>query len=313
MKIALCSDIHLEFGPIDLTNNENVDVLILSGDICVAADIYPVNDPYGIVSTGKYQRFLEFFETCSKNFPEVIYIMGNHEHYHGDFAKSAKMLRNFVKPFPNIHFLDKEFIELHDHIFYGGTMWTNFDLGDGEPNERAMRTVSGAMNDYRGVKNSDRMVTRTVPIYKQDENGKYVIEKNENGYDNYVEIGTKKSESVSNFSPQDSLDDHNAYIKGLISALESMPDKKFVVVGHHAPSKQSTHPRYKNEVEINSAYSSDLTEFILNNKQIKLWTHGHTHENFNYMIGTTQIVCNPRGYIGYEQRADDFKLEVIEL
>ena len=36
MKIALASDIHLEFGPITLTNDESADVLILAGDICVA-------------------------------------------------------------------------------------------------------------------------------------------------------------------------------------------------------------------------------------------------------------------------------------
>ncbi len=36
MKIALASDIHLEFGDLDLTNDENAEVLILSGDICTA-------------------------------------------------------------------------------------------------------------------------------------------------------------------------------------------------------------------------------------------------------------------------------------
>ena len=39
MKIAVCSDIHLEFGDINLKNTENADVLVLGGDICVAADI----------------------------------------------------------------------------------------------------------------------------------------------------------------------------------------------------------------------------------------------------------------------------------
>ena len=40
MKIAVCSDIHLEFGPIELKNPGDVDVLVLSGDICVARDLY---------------------------------------------------------------------------------------------------------------------------------------------------------------------------------------------------------------------------------------------------------------------------------
>ena len=36
LRIALASDIHLEFGPITLNNDENADVLVLAGDICVA-------------------------------------------------------------------------------------------------------------------------------------------------------------------------------------------------------------------------------------------------------------------------------------
>jgi predicted phosphodiesterase len=39
MKISVCSDVHLEFGPLSLTNDANADVLILSGDICVAKDL----------------------------------------------------------------------------------------------------------------------------------------------------------------------------------------------------------------------------------------------------------------------------------
>jgi hypothetical protein len=39
-----------------------------------------------------------------------------------------------------------------------------------------------------------------------------------------------------------------------------------------------------------------LSEFILDHPQIRLWTHGHTHHAFDYQIGDTRIVCNPRGY-----------------
>ena len=47
---------------------------------------------------------------------------------------------------------------------------------------------------------------------------------------------------------------------------------------------------------MNGGYHSDLSEFILDHPQIKLWTHGHTHHPFDYVIGETRIVCNPRGY-----------------
>jgi Icc-related predicted phosphoesterase len=86
-----------------------------------------------------------------------------------------------------------------------------------------------------------------------------------------------------------------------------------VVVGHHAPSKASTHPRYLNDTTMNGAYSSDLSEFILDRPQIKLWVHGHTHDSFDYMIGSTRVVCNPRGYDGHERQADLFELKFMEI
>ena len=39
MKIAVCSDLHMEFQPITLDNPEGAEVLILGGDILVERDI----------------------------------------------------------------------------------------------------------------------------------------------------------------------------------------------------------------------------------------------------------------------------------
>jgi DNA repair exonuclease SbcCD nuclease subunit len=79
-------------------------------------------------------------------------------------------------------------------------------------------------------------------------------------------------------------------------ALNNHKEDVCVVVGHHSPSYQSVHPVYASDLHLNGAYHSDLSEFILDNPQIRLWTHGHTHHAFDYVIGDTRIVCNPRGY-----------------
>ena len=49
---------------------------------------------------------------------------------------------------------------------------------------------------------------------------------------------------------------------------------------------------------MNGAFVSNLDEFIMDHPQIKLWTHGHVHNVFDYTIGETRVVCNPRGYPG---------------
>ncbi len=80
MKIALVSDVHLEFGFLDIRNTENADVLILSGDICVAKDLMDV----GAALAEKSEMYHRFFQQACSEFKNVVYIMGNHEHYNGD-------------------------------------------------------------------------------------------------------------------------------------------------------------------------------------------------------------------------------------
>ena len=309
MKIAICSDIHLEFADINLQNTENADVLILGGDICVAADIGKP-DPHGFLEGVRSNRITDFFKRCSFQFPHVIYIMGNHEHYHGDFATSGNKLKSMLASnmLSNVYLLDKETKKIDDVTFVGGTLWTDMNKED----PITLLHMRGMMNDFRCVKNSNRMVSRKVPLYKKDENGKYITEK-VGEINRMIEDGYKFKEEVSSFSPEDAVVDHKKMLEYIRVMIEGKFDEKFVVVGHHAPSKSSTHPRYAREELMNGGYSSALDEYIMDHPQIKLWTHGHTHEDFDYMIGSTRIVCNPRGYDGYEDRADSFRLKFVEI
>lgn len=99
-----------------------------------------------------------------------------------------------------------------------------------------------------------------------------------------------------NLKPADTCERHRLtkdYIKMVVSENK---DKKIVVVGHHTPSFQSCHEQYKSDYLMNGAYHSDLTDIMLDNPHIKLWTHGHTHHTSDYVVGETRVVCNPRGY-----------------
>jgi len=299
MKIALASDVHLEFGHLELNNVDNADVLVLSGDICVASKFGP-----------NYDRF---FQDASRLFKNVVYIMGNHEHYDGDFAKSESILRAALEKYSNVHFLEKEIVKIDDVTFIGGTLWTDMNKED----PLTMYHVQRRMNDFRIVRNSNRMVARTVPLYELNPDytedgkngGKYATK--EGG--GLIEVGQKKKQEPSTFCPEDAVPEHKAMVDYIRTVIEGKFDEKFVVVGHHAPSKQSTHPRYQHDTLMNGAYSSSLDEFILDHPQIKLWTHGHTHEDFDYMIGTTRVFCNPRGYINYESKADNWTLKSVEI
>lgn len=283
MKIALASDVHLEFGQLEIKNTDNADVLILSGDICVANDLNDRADPNILGMSNTSNRYHAFFQQCSEEFKDVIYVAGNHEHYHGDFAKSIPRIREKLAYLSNVHFLDKEFVAIEDITFIGGTLFT--DMNKEDPN--TLFTIKSYMNDYRIIRNSNQVVNF------RDEEGKFQTR-------------------PAKFCPEDSVEDHKAMLKFIDDTVAGVQEK-FVVVGHHAPSKLSTKPQYENDTLVNGAYSSDLSEFILDRPQIKLWTHGHTHHGFDYMLGSTRIVCNPRGYIGYEAGASDFALKYYEV
>lgn len=284
MRFALASDVHLEFGPITLENTKGADVLILSGDICVAKDLLE-RDSYNIRGENdRSNKFHQFFEECCNNFPHVVYVMGNHEHYHGDFALTESTLRTHFSYLKNLHLLEKQTVKIGDVTFIGGTLWTDMNKED----PHTLYSIKGYMNDYRIIEDSAKTV------HYRDNDGNY-------------QTRTGK------FSPERSVTEHKAMLKLIDDVCVGLPNEKIVVVGHHAPSKLSTKPKYQNDTMMNGAYSSDLSEFILDRPMIKVWTHGHTHDKFDYMIGSTRIVCNPRGYVDYEDSADNFELQYIEV
>lgn len=67
-----------------------------------------------------------------------------------------------------------------------------------------------------------------------------------------------------------------------------------VVVTHHLPSVHSIAPQYNNDPG-NIFFVSERDDLI-SVRQPKLWIHGHTHNHFDYMLGRTRIICNPKGY-----------------
>lgn len=302
MRIAVTSDIHLEFGHWEPINPDNADVLILSGDILVANEIEKaLGDPHRILDS-KGHAFMDFLVSCKQNYREVIYIMGNHEHYHGDYAVSSKILSKVCGDC-GVHFLDKGHVKIGDITFIGGTLWTDMNKED----PHTLYAIKNYMNDYRIIKNSAKAVSYSTNIYATKEDGEY----------DYSTVVSKKfHQRPATFCPEDSVEDHKAMLEYIHKVVSESPTEKFVVVGHHAPSKQSTKPQYENDTMVNGAYSSDLSEFILDHPQIKVWTHGHTHHTFDYMIGSTRIVCNPRGYVGYERLNNDkepYFAQVVEV
>ena len=137
MKLALHSDLHMEFGEDlfipDLDKYADVDVLILAGDIHHAAHAPRwIDENFG--GLGK----------------PIIYIAGNHEFYHGDWDNSLAYLKTECAKYHNIHFLEDDcWLHAQGVRFIGASLWTDFNLLGNQKQDRAI--ASDRMNDYRKI------------------------------------------------------------------------------------------------------------------------------------------------------------------
>jgi Icc-related predicted phosphoesterase len=267
MRIKVVSDLHLEFSDILINNDEGADVLILGGDIMTAQDLH---DHPPILDTGEQwliasvtglskrqqlaQRYRDFLQRCSFQFPHVIFIAGNHEFYQSKFYAAIDYLRDECARYPNVHFLERDTKTIDGVVFVGGTLWTDMNRGD----PLTQHAIRDMMNDFRIIRNDHREYAR--------------------------------------LTPRDAMERHIQTKQYFKQVLQNHPNDRCVVVGHHGPTFQSVHEQYQHDTLMNGGYHSDLSEFILDHPQIKLWTLGHTHHSHWYYVGDTLVVCNPRGY-----------------
>ena len=267
MKIKIVSDLHLEFSDINITNEEGCDVLILSGDIMIAEDLH------------------KHPEVAEDNIVKIDNLSHRQE--------TAKRYRNFLKrcsiQFPHVIYI------AGNHEFYHGRWKASLDHlreeCDKFNNVYFLEMDTKVIDDvtfigatlWTDCNKGDPLTLHSLPDMMNDFR---IIRNDEHGY--------------TRLRPAHIMHRHYQTVSYLKAVLPDMRDRKVVIVGHHAPTTMSTHPRYQTDHLMNGGYRSDLSEFILDHPQIKLWTHGHTHDPFDYMVGSTRVVCNPRGYEGYE-------------
>jgi len=270
VKIKLVSDLHLEFTDIHITNNDGADVLILGGDIMIAEDLH--DHP-------------EYTNTADQRAIASGTGLGRRQ-------QSAQRYRDFLKrcsfQFPHVIYI------AGNHEFYNGKIYAGIDYLREEcakyPNIYFLECDTKIIDDivfvggtlWTDMNKGDPLTLHAVRDMMNDFR---IIRDDRKGY--------------TSFKPATAAEIHMRTKEYFRIVLDEHKDKKCVVVGHHSPSHQSVHPQYAHETLMNGAYHSDLSEFILDRPQIKLWTHGHTHHFFDYMIGDTRVVCNPRGYESY--------------
>ena len=281
MKIDLCSDLNLEFADLTLPGG---DVLIVAGDLCEAKNLrqdrYESDTELVMFDFENPQkradRFYRFIvEECSAKYRETVMVMGNHEHYGFRFEKTAQHIRDQLPD--NVTLLDNSTHVIDNVLFAGATLWTDLNRNDFMTHQ----VLTHSMNDYRQITQHDR------------------------ARDAYYKLTTARTYREHQLTKQ--------YFKHVLDNNRAGDRLPVVMVTHHSPSTQSIKPRYQDDREMNGGYSSDLSEFILDHPEILAWVHGHTHDRFCYPVGSTRVLCNPRGYKGHEACADEFRPRWFEI
>lgn len=150
MKIAYVSDLHLEHDrkdtPFILEKKDDVDVLVLAGDI------FPVK---GFSIPTVENVYKPFFEAVNRDFKNIIYIFGNHEHYQGDIRQNHTIAKEVLKQYENIKVLENEYLDIGDVRFVCATLWT--DINRGCP--FAHHSVQNMLNDYRWINKGEKRLS----------------------------------------------------------------------------------------------------------------------------------------------------------
>lgn len=212
MRISFANDLHAEFGEILLHNTENSDVLILAGDII----------PY------KYLHIISnMLEIASEQWKDIIIILGNHDHYRGNFLKTAKKYKDFVAEFKNIHVLNNEYLDIANTRFIGATLWTNYFNNNPLIKELA-RT---RMNDYKYITHIGyRKFTPDDALKEFYKSYDYI--RNNINHDNVVLI-THQAPSLQSIPDRYKNDNlSGAYASDLDNLFWDNPQIKIAIHGH---------------------------------------------------------------------------------
>lgn len=113
-----------------------------------------------------------------------------------------------------------------------------------------------------------------------------------------------------------SQDVHRIHEISVVYLKQWMNSAKLIVT-HHGPTRLSIHGKFKAYPDyINGLFANlnrEMEDLVLD-CPAPLWYHGHTHEEIDYTLEGTRVVCHPLGYKGERyKRMIDYEPLVITL
>ena len=277
MKIRILSDLHLEFGALDLPvmEDEAQQVLVLAGDIGLASKAY---------------TYVPFIQEWSERFQDIIYIMGNHEFYDTSILRGMDKIKDriqFETNATNVHVVNNETVRIGDVSFVCSTLWASYNNGDA----LAMYNAELWMSDHKKIRNGTIAAPYMRKFLAKDAfelflRGKNFIFPNviaEHEAGQKVVVVTHHAPTVLSIAPEYKTGPYASLNGAYASSLEEdifNTKPELMIHGH-------THVSFDYEME--DQISPDADGRI------------------------TRVICNPRGYYNVEENPNFNPKLVVEL
>jgi hypothetical protein len=138
MKFQIWSDLHTEWYDslinFPLIRNVASENLILAGDIgCPATAL---------------EQYRYFLSDCSRKFKNIFLLCGNHEAYGTSLYNAKELIKNTIKEFPNIHFMDKTRYDFPNTnvSMLGCVLWSKIQ-------DHQQGRIKNGLNDFYRIEN----------------------------------------------------------------------------------------------------------------------------------------------------------------
>lgn len=216
----------------------------------------PLADADVVVLAGDLGRPASALEWARQFKQPTLFVAGNHEFYGSDLCTAMAQLREGTKG-TCVRILECDEWHFESTRFLGCTLWSDHRLcTDPVQRELGVQQALASVRDFSRIGVAPQSDERFTPALSQQ-----------------------------------LFDQSVAWLEARFAQSHSGPT---IVITHFAPARGSIHARFAGSL-LNACFVSDLEDRILR-WQPQLWLHGHTHDSFDYFVGRTRVVANPRGY-----------------
>ena len=216
----------------------------------------PATDADVVVLAGDLHRPAQAMAWARQFAQPTLFVTGNHEFYGSDLVSTLAQLRTHADG-SNVRVLERNAWQHGGVRFLGCTLWSDYRLfSSPEQREAGLRKAQEFVRDFSRIGVAPDFPERFTPAISQ-----LLFEQS---------------------------------VQWLDERFAEPFAGPTVVITHFAPARASVAAQFSGS-PLNACFVSDLEARILRWQPV-LWLHGHVHDSFDYWVGATRVVANPRGY-----------------